>query len=100
MYSWLKSRDEIRPNQAVVVTGCDSGLGYSLALHCRQLGATVIAGVLRSDGPGARNLREADAFVYPLNVTEPVSVIDFADSVRTLLARRNLGKSCVHRDQL
>ncbi|XP_031825632.2 SDR family oxidoreductase shroud [Nomia melanderi] len=95
LYSWCKSRDKIRANQAIVVTGCDSGLGYSLALHCRQLGATVIAGVLRNDGLGARNLREADAFVYPLNVTEPVSVIDFADSVRTLLARENLELRCL-----
>merc|ERR1719341_2914353 len=29
--------------KAVLITGCDSGLGYSLALHCHSLGMVVIA---------------------------------------------------------
>ncbi|XP_076659781.1 SDR family oxidoreductase shroud isoform X2 [Halictus rubicundus] len=95
LYSRIKSRVKIQPNHAVIVTGCDSGLGYSLALHCRQLGATVIAGVLQNDSPGANQLREKDAFVYPLDVTKPVSVTDFADSVRTLLERENLELRCL-----
>ncbi|XP_076299531.1 SDR family oxidoreductase shroud [Lasioglossum baleicum] len=95
LYSRIQSRVKIRPKHAVIVTGCDSGLGYSLALHCRQLGATVIAGVLQNDGPGAKKLREKDAFVYPLDVTKPVSVTDFANSIRTLLERENLELRCL-----
>ncbi|XP_076384024.1 SDR family oxidoreductase shroud [Megalopta genalis] len=95
LYSRIKTRVKIRPNDAVIVTGCDSGLGYSLALHCRQLGATVIAGVLRSDSPGAKKLMENDAFVYSLDVTKPISVTDFAESVRTILERENLELRCL-----
>lgn len=92
LYCRLKSRDKISPNQAVIITGCDSGLGYSLALHCRQLGASVIAGVMRNDGDGARKLKEQDIFVYPLDITKIESVAEFAGSVGTLLMEKKLGK--------
>lgn len=87
----MKSRDSISSNQAIVVTGCDSGLGYSLALHCRELGAIVIAGVLRNDGPAVKKLKEQDVFVLPLDVTKTNSVVDFVDSVRSILTQKNLG---------
>ncbi|XP_078034898.1 SDR family oxidoreductase shroud [Augochlora pura] len=95
LYSRIMRRVKIRPNHAVIVTGCDSGLGYSLALHCRQLGATVIAGVLQNDSPGAKKLKEKDVFVYSLDVTKPVSVTDFAESVRTVMERENLELRCL-----
>ncbi|KZC06504.1 PREDICTED: estradiol 17-beta-dehydrogenase 2 [Dufourea novaeangliae] len=96
LYSRITSRDKIRPKHAIIVTGCDSGLGYSLALHCCQLGATVIAGVLRNDGPGAEKLKQRkNVYVYPLDVTNTGSVIDFVDSVRTLLTRENLELRCL-----
>ncbi|XP_076637290.1 SDR family oxidoreductase shroud isoform X1 [Colletes latitarsis] len=86
----MMSRYRITSNQAVVLTGCDSGLGYSLALHCRQLGATVIAGVFKNDGPGARSLKENNVHVYPLDVTKTNSVVDFVDSVRTIVTQEHL----------
>ncbi|XP_076235153.1 SDR family oxidoreductase shroud [Calliopsis andreniformis] len=95
LYCRIKSRDRITPNQAVVITGCDSGLGYSLALHCRQLGAAVIAGVLKNDSPGAKKLREKDIYVYPLDNTKTESVTEFATSVRTVLAEKNLALRCM-----
>lgn len=74
------------------MTGCDSGLGYSLALHCRQLGAIVIASVLQIDGPGAKQLENENVLVYPLDVTKIKSIENFANSVRTVLTKNNLGK--------
>lgn len=74
------------------MTGCDSGLGYSLALHCRKLGAVVIASVLQIDGPGAKQLENENVLVYPLDVTKIKSVENFVNSVRTILTQNNLGK--------
>ncbi|XP_054010399.1 estradiol 17-beta-dehydrogenase 2 [Hylaeus anthracinus] len=95
LYRRTMSRDRISTNHAIVVTGCDSGLGYSLALHCRQLGATVIAGVLQNDGQGAKNLKENDVHVYPLDVTKTNSVVNFVDFVRAVLTQDKLVLRCL-----
>ncbi|CAK9813909.1 Estradiol 17-beta-dehydrogenase 2 [Anthophora quadrimaculata] len=95
LYGLAKSREKISSNQAVVVIGCDSGLGYSLALHCRQLGASVIASVLQIDGPAAKNLEQEGIHVYPLDVTQIDSVENFVGSVRTVLTERNYALRCL-----
>jgi NAD(P)-dependent dehydrogenase (short-subunit alcohol dehydrogenase family) len=45
---------------AVFITGCDSGFGYSLALHCHELGFTVIAACHNhnADSGGAQSLKD------------------------------------------
>ncbi|XP_078527138.1 17-beta-hydroxysteroid dehydrogenase type 2 [Lissotriton helveticus] len=43
--------------KAVLITGCDSGLGYALAKHLDELGFQVFAGVLNKKGKGADELR-------------------------------------------
>lgn len=76
----------------MVVTGCDSGLGYSLALHCRSLDAAVIAGVLEPDGLGAQDLIKNGVNVIPLDVTRSESIAKFGSEVRELISRKNLGE--------
>ncbi|KAJ8318543.1 hypothetical protein KUTeg_003634 [Tegillarca granosa] len=54
-----KKRGYVDPkDKAVLITGCDSGFGQSLALRLDKLGYTVFAGCLLSDREGARYLRE------------------------------------------
>lgn len=60
--------------RAILVTGCDRGLGFSLAAHCRSLGLTVFAGVLDAGSPGARKLGGLGVHVVPLDVTDGRSV--------------------------
>ena len=43
-------------NQIVFITGCDSGLGFSFALHAQKLGFMVLAGCLQPDGEGSKQL--------------------------------------------
>ncbi|KAK3914711.1 D-beta-hydroxybutyrate dehydrogenase, mitochondrial [Frankliniella fusca] len=62
------------PARAVVLTGCDRGLGFSLATHCHSLGLTVFAGVLDAASPGARRLVDLGVRVVPLDVTDGRSV--------------------------
>lgn len=88
----LKSRDKLTSKDVVVITGCGSGLGYSLALHCRQLGATVIAGVLQMESPAVQKLEDEGVIVFPLDLMELNSTTGFTDSVRRTIAEKKLGK--------
>lgn len=49
------SQDQLRV-RVVVITGCDSGVGFSAALHCHKQGLTVVALVLSAGSTGARTL--------------------------------------------
>ncbi|CAH2324042.1 estradiol 17-beta-dehydrogenase 2 [Pelobates cultripes] len=44
-------------DKAVLITGCDSGLGHALAKHLDELGVLVFASVLDKKGQGAEELR-------------------------------------------
>lgn len=92
MYVVFNTRQKINANHLVVITGCDSGLGYSLALHCRALGATVLAGVLEPDGKTAVNLTENGVAVRRLDLTDHQNVEQFGEHVKELLSERKLGE--------
>ncbi|XP_034250258.1 D-beta-hydroxybutyrate dehydrogenase, mitochondrial [Thrips palmi] len=66
-----RARWPVSAHRAVLVTGCDRGLGYSLAVHCQALGLTVFAGL------GVR--------VLPLDVTDAGSVGGAVDAVKQAL---------------
>ncbi|XP_050487730.1 retinol dehydrogenase 7 isoform X1 [Bombus huntii] len=95
LYCHLKSRDKLTSNDVIVITGCGSGLGYSLALYCRQLGATVIAGVLQMDSPSVQKLEDEGVIVFPLDLMELNSTTGFTDSVRRTIAEKRLVLRCV-----
>ncbi|XP_063220924.1 11-beta-hydroxysteroid dehydrogenase type 2 isoform X2 [Bacillus rossius redtenbacheri] len=76
---WMAARSLARRGSRadralVVLTGCDSGLGFSLALRALARGAVVLAACLDERGPGAARLRQAGATVAPLDVTDGDSV--------------------------
>ncbi|KAI4872167.1 hypothetical protein NFI96_031005 [Prochilodus magdalenae] len=59
--------------KSVLITGCDSGFGHSLAKLLDKAGVNVYAGVLREDGPGAQELRSLSSSkltVLQLDVTD------------------------------
>lgn len=63
--------------QIVFITGCDSGLGYTFALHAHRLGFTVLAGCLQPDGEGSKQLRQLCSErmqVLGLDITNETSV--------------------------
>lgn len=81
--------------RAVVITGCDSGLGFSLALWSHDLGLWVFATCLREDGAGARRLRELcpnsqRLHVLQMDVTDAQSVFTARDGVIRLLKKYGL----------
>jgi Dehydrogenases with different specificities (related to short-chain alcohol dehydrogenases) len=64
-------------NQIVFITGCDSGLGFTFALHAHRLGFTVLAGCLQPDGEGSKQLLQLCSErmqVLGLDITNETSV--------------------------
>jgi hypothetical protein len=82
--------------QIVFITGCDSGLGFSFALHAHKLGFTVVAGCLQAEGEGAKQLLRLcpDRLkVLELDVTSGTSVQTAVEAVQDILARNpHLGR--------
>ena len=94
---FFKRKRTIIPSEkhAIFITGCDSGLGFSLALYGYKLGLTVVAGCLRPDGDGAKELREKcpeRLHVVQLDITNTQSVIAAVQNVQDFLEKSNLGK--------
>jgi NADPH:quinone reductase-like Zn-dependent oxidoreductase len=85
---------EIKPGQTVLVAGAFGGVGRSAAFAAKELGARVIAGVLKKQFAAARSLG-ADQVValddeHALNALTPVDAI--ANTVRGKTAEQLLGK--------
>jgi NAD(P)-dependent dehydrogenase (short-subunit alcohol dehydrogenase family) len=75
-------------NQIVFITGCDSGLGFSFALHAHKLGFTVLAGCLQPDGEGSKQLLQLcpeRLQVLGLDITNETSVMAAVRAVEDML---------------
>ncbi|GFT82667.1 estradiol 17-beta-dehydrogenase 2 [Nephila pilipes] len=78
-------------NKAVLVTGCDTGFGHSLAKRLDSKGFHVFATCLFPSGEGATELKKScsqSLHVLHVDVTKDDSVIEAVDYVK-----RNLGSS-------
>ncbi|XP_071552237.1 D-beta-hydroxybutyrate dehydrogenase, mitochondrial-like [Panulirus ornatus] len=74
--------------KAVVVTGCDTGFGHTLALQLDKLGFRVFAGCLKADGKGADHLRQEGSsrlHVLQMDVTNQDQLDKAAQQVKDLL---------------
>ncbi|XP_077558815.1 short-chain dehydrogenase/reductase family 9C member 7-like isoform X1 [Haemaphysalis longicornis] len=73
MNSLLPDAGVSSTGKAVLITGCDSGFGYRLAVRLDRLGFQVFAGCLFPQGEGARNLQlnaSNKLHIVPLDVTK------------------------------
>ncbi|XP_044019684.1 D-beta-hydroxybutyrate dehydrogenase, mitochondrial-like [Aphidius gifuensis] len=78
--------DEIKKEDAIAITGCDSGLGYSIALHCKNnLGLHVIAGVHSTASRGAQELVKHGIETIEIELTNLESIESFTKSIQKLL---------------
>ncbi|XP_071455277.1 11-beta-hydroxysteroid dehydrogenase type 2 [Hetaerina americana] len=90
-----RRRHSADPKRAVLITGCDTGLGFSLALKAHEMGLWVFATCLRGEGAGARRLRElcppsGRIQVLQMDVTDGQSVLAARDAVQRHLRRNAL----------
>ncbi|XP_015120672.1 estradiol 17-beta-dehydrogenase 2 [Diachasma alloeum] len=90
-YLTKRSLRKITHRDTIVLTGCDSGLGYNLALHChKNLSARVIAGVHGRNSLGAQELVKTGITIQEIDITDAESVEHFVEKVREYLERDNL----------
>ena len=68
------SRRAALVDRTVLVTGCDSGFGFSLASHCAELGMKVVAACYSDTSEGAQQLRGRGVTVVQLDLTQPASL--------------------------
>ncbi|KAL0118650.1 hypothetical protein PUN28_009371 [Cardiocondyla obscurior] len=95
LYCFFNRQRKINMRDLIVITGCNSGLGYSLAMHCRAKGATVLAGVreisaLPNSIAAMESLKKKGIIVHQLDITNEQSTRDFRDKVTSLLKERQL----------
>lgn len=89
----MKMNNSIKTSNAVIViTGCDSGLGYSLVHHCLELGFYVFAGVLHLDSAGAESLNKlkdtGKLTIFAIDVTSPEDVNQSLQLVSNFLSNK------------
>ncbi|XP_063587881.1 D-beta-hydroxybutyrate dehydrogenase, mitochondrial-like [Penaeus indicus] len=85
----LASFEITTTGKAVLVTGCDSGFGYALALRLDALGFHVFAGCLQASGESARDLASSASSrlrVIQLDITKEEEVNAALKEVKDLLS--------------
>lgn len=94
-----RERRLMNSKNLIVATGCDSGLGYSAAIHChRHLNMAVVACVHDINSKGAKNLKEIfsesnRSYLVELEITEDASVKNLEKFLRDLLGKnKQLGE--------
>lgn len=82
-------------NKAIVITGCDSGIGFQLARHFHQIGSLVISTVVSKESEGATQLlRElkGDRFhLVQMNLKSSDGIAQAVSTIESILTKANLG---------
>jgi short chain dehydrogenase len=92
-YVNAREQRKIDANKVVLITGCDSGLGYNIALKCHALNMTVVAACHNECSEGARQLQQKCSKrlrVIELDITKKESVMKAHTCVRNMLADDHL----------
>lgn len=79
-YSKARQTEKERANRLIIITGCDTGLGYSAAVWACKLGYRVVAACLHENGEGALKLKRQfrdQVIVADLDVTDMTSMKNF-----------------------
>lgn len=88
-----RSRRSVNAREVIVTTGCDSGLGYSIAIHCHNvLNMSVVACCQHLDSPGVAKLRNmfgnsSRFHIVELEITKPEKIEAVNEFVQSLLQK-------------
>lgn len=101
-YFLMNPRQKLPVNSSnlVVATGCDSGLGYSIAVHCHNsLNMSVVACVQHLNSKGAMMMKDLFAtskrfHIVELEVTQNMSIEKLQSFVNDLLEKNQELSEC------
>ncbi|XP_020783196.1 estradiol 17-beta-dehydrogenase 2 isoform X2 [Boleophthalmus pectinirostris] len=91
--AWREEETLPCTGRAVLITGCDSGFGHALALRLSGLGLQVFAGVLDSEGTGAKKLKEQDPeriTILQMDVTNAEHIAQVKEAIKKQLGEKEL----------
>lgn len=87
------SKRSVNAREVVITTGCDSGLGYSIAVHCHNvLNMSVVACVQHQESKGSVKLRNmfgnsSRFHIAELDITKPEKIMAVHEFVQDLLEK-------------
>ncbi|XP_069954668.1 retinol dehydrogenase 7 isoform X3 [Cherax quadricarinatus] len=82
--SYVGENEVNSKGRVMVITGCDSGIGYNLALSAHAWGWTVVATCVTPDGNAASLLRHAGIHTVALDFTRPDTLAHLMDLLKQL----------------
>ncbi|XP_068895309.1 D-beta-hydroxybutyrate dehydrogenase, mitochondrial isoform X2 [Tenebrio molitor] len=89
IYVFQAAAEKRQPSskQLIFISGCDSGLGFSLAIHAAKIGFTVVAGFLSLDSQGAREIKQFHSSIkqIQLDVTNNDSIFVAVETINQYL---------------
>ncbi|XP_013119309.1 D-beta-hydroxybutyrate dehydrogenase, mitochondrial [Stomoxys calcitrans] len=78
LLGWGAHQVKVTPRNVILITGCDSGLGFSLALYCHSLNMTVISACHNVNSAGAKMLQHLNdpkrMITIELDLLQPESI--------------------------
>ncbi|XP_007910444.1 estradiol 17-beta-dehydrogenase 2 isoform X2 [Callorhinchus milii] len=93
-YVSIRSKAMLSPGgKTVLITGCDSGFGHTLAKHLDSLGVYVFATVLDEEGDGAQELKAVGSdrlIVFQMDVTNHAMIQETKEKVKKQLGGKGL----------
>jgi len=97
VFIFLTTRKKIinLKGKVIVITGCDSGFGFSLAQHCASLGMLVVAGCFLMK-EGANKLKNIpNVTVLKIDVTQEETIEDAVREVERITKEKKSVLHCV-----
>ncbi|XP_066146916.1 D-beta-hydroxybutyrate dehydrogenase, mitochondrial [Euwallacea fornicatus] len=97
VFTWEKQKIIANKKKVVIITGCDSGLGFSLAQHAAECGFTVIATFLTLDSKGSNEIKRLYGgyiIQIQLDITDSTSIQNAVQTMEHYFSK-NAGY-CLH----
>uniref|UniRef100_A0A1B0A8W3 Uncharacterized protein n=1 Tax=Glossina pallidipes TaxID=7398 RepID=A0A1B0A8W3_GLOPL len=89
IFNWGGKKLNVSPRNVILITGCDSGLGYALSVFCHSLNMTVISACHNINSVGARSLQNLNdskrIITIELDLLKPDTIQNAQQRIKELI---------------